>query len=83
MDGDQRLARLMWVFANHQRCNQMLKWCIDNKLTGKTFYEWADFKFGHKFALPVIQFIVKQLDRDLNLKPVLLTHLNSLGSFRQ
>jgi hypothetical protein len=75
MDGDIRLGRLMWVFANHKRCDEMLIWCLKNNLKGKELFEWADSVWGFKFSLPVLQFISKKLDRDLEVKPILSHHL--------
>jgi hypothetical protein len=70
LDDDHRLGPFVYHAYCHRRTVEILKWCIDNHLTGAKLYDWLSFHFG-KSTLSPLREILKLIDSDETAKPII------------
>ena len=62
MDDKEEILSYLYHLNSFVRCDDILKWLIDNKLTGKEFLSWAKFHFGVSI-LELASFVLAQIDK--------------------
>lgn len=70
MDGQQEILPYLHHFDCFRRCNEILTWLIQNRLTGKEFLSWVRGHFGQSM-LEVSRMILMRIDREKETMPVL------------
>jgi hypothetical protein len=71
LDGEphETLRFIVYHIYCHVRCTEILHWLIRNRLTGKSLLGW--FTQVHDGSiLNMIAFVIKEIDRDLEKKPM-------------
>ncbi len=71
MDGDARLGAILFAWNDFARCDEILKWLIVNRITGKNLHAWLQQTFANSILKPV-EFIVAKIDREPNYKPFIV-----------
>jgi hypothetical protein len=52
------------------RCDEILRWLIKNRITGKHFLDWV--RFHHNYSiLKAAAFVMKEIDRNAELRPII------------
>jgi hypothetical protein len=69
IDGDSRLIEIMFHFDRFTHCERMLEWLIQNKITGKTFFDLYLNTFKASW-LSMGKWVVMRVNKDKELKPV-------------
>jgi len=67
-DGEQRLFPILHQWNSFARVDEVLRWCLANKLTGKNLYEWLRVTFKQSILNP-LHFILAKVDRDPEYRP--------------
>ncbi len=62
MDGKQETLPYLFFIDSCVRADEILKWLIANRLTGKNFLSWTHYLFGNS-QLEMVQFILSKLDK--------------------
>lgn len=71
MDGDPRVSHYLYHLDQFHKCDLMLNWLIQNRLTGREFLNWARFHFGASI-LDMCRFILGHLEKNREYRPILL-----------
>lgn len=74
IDGRTDLAQPAYYLYCHERCDDLLRWLIANRMTGSDLVETLALECNGS-VIVLIQRIIKRLDRDLKLKPVLASQM--------
>jgi hypothetical protein len=71
MDGKLELTVYLWHWNQHRRCDQILDWLIQNRLTGGRLSSWISGQFRGSILEP-LRHILQRIDRDPEPKPVIV-----------
>lgn len=62
MDGDHRVVTHLFQIQMYVRCDEILRWLIDNRITGSTFIDW--FEINHKSSpLKMVGFVINAIEK--------------------
>lgn len=71
MDGDMRIPPILFSWKDFARIDDVLEWCIRNRMTGKNLYTWLYGTFRNSILNP-LHFIVAKIDKDPEYKPFIV-----------
>lgn len=69
LDDEPKLLPTLHQLDHYVRCDDMLRWLIQNRLTGKNLLSWMNLYFP-KSILNMPEFILFKIKKDLEQKPV-------------
>jgi hypothetical protein len=69
MDGNHNALPILHFISNWYRCDQIISWLIENRITGTQLCQFANKQFGNKL-LSMCQFILMKLDHHNEVRPV-------------
>lgn len=70
VDGKQELFMIMAHWHKMRRCDEVLDWCIQNKITGKNLYDFIN-KLTAGGVLSSYQYICMRIDREKAPRPII------------
>lgn len=62
LEDEPKVLPDLYFLDSFIRCEEILRWLIANRLTGKDFLEWRNYLFGNS-QLEMVQFILSKLDK--------------------
>jgi DNA-binding CsgD family transcriptional regulator len=69
-DGNPDALPFLYTFHSFVRCQEILSWLIEHRITGERFLEWI-IKEHDKRVLSAGAFVLSKLEKEKTLKPVL------------
>lgn len=67
-DGELETAPLLYQVANLTQADDVLRWLIQNRITGKRFLHWV--KFEHGSLLKAMAHAVNTVNRETMMRPL-------------
>ena len=65
-----KLAPVMYTIGRARRCDAILGWLIESKLTGQELWEW--FVIEHQSsALNLMAYVLKRVTKDVKRRPLI------------
>lgn len=73
VDGKQELLPVVFFWHGFTRCEEILNWCLRNKLTGINLIAFLRETIGQRpLVMQAGQEILKRIDKENELKPVIV-----------
>lgn len=63
IDDDRSLLPVCYHMTSYRRCDQILLWLVQNRMTGHNLKQWIGMRWGNSL-LDMVKYILMRLDRD-------------------
>lgn len=70
-DGHLDTLPILYNFLNYKRCDEIMSWLLQNRITGHNLIALVNREFGNQI-LSVVKYILMKIDRDRVMKPLFL-----------
>ena len=71
LDDRHNLLPVCYYFTQYIRCDSILAWLAENKITGKTLEHWIQIQWGGNRLMPMVKFILAKIDHEKEARPIM------------